>query len=605
MIAALAVYAAVLGLVVGVFAVLFERGVRALQGPTRFVWAAAMVAMVLLPATALVPRAPSTPEAQSVATLDAVPASKDAANEIPTMDDGAIAASPASVSLADRLQKRLDRIRDNTAPYDGVLLAIWAVASAFFLGVLLHAMSEARRMRTGLQSAVVGGTAVLVSEDIGPSAVGGNSAAIVMPRWAMALDESLRSLVIRHEQEHLSSRDPTLMTIVLCLLVLMPWHPVLWWSWRRLRLAIEIDCDARVLRFQPNPKVYGQLLLLVSHHRSRIPRGQRVMMSLAAPLSPQASQLKQRIDAMTTQPTRHKRSMVAALTMGMVGACILIAAVPAPRSNAAYSAGSSLEYRWVTRQGAADGVMVLPRRTEGDSSFVTVTEPFLTLDDVDSIIVIETDNGETVAAAKVHADVRNNLRATTRQRAGSEVAVVVDGIVIGVATVTTELGGPLPIWTGASDKASALAERLRKTKRERPVRRTGATASMGNPMDRGDRSMQGQRVTISITNVGTRNTAFDDRGQLAGEILIYGDGVVGVGLGTAEPRVLTDTIHLKTFPALNLDVTKGDVHIELRGGGELELSGTVAGGPAVSVGATGRHLVLKKGGVGIASVPQR
>lgn len=117
--------------------------------------------------------------------------------------------------------------------------------------------------------------------------------------------------------------------------------------------------------------------------------------------------------------------------------------------------------------------------------------------------------------------------------------------------------------------------------------------------------MQGQRVTISITNVGTRNTAFDDRGQLAGEILIYGDGVVGVGLGTAEPRVLTDTIHLKTFPALNLDVTKGDVHIELRGGGELELSGTVAGGPAVSVGATGRHLVLKKGGVGIASVPQR
>ncbi|WP_291161909.1 M56 family metallopeptidase [Gemmatimonas sp. UBA7669] len=465
MIAAVAVYAVVLGLVVGVFSVLFERGVRALQGPTRFVWAAAMVAMVFLPATALVPRAPSTPAAQAVATLNAVRAPEDMANEIPTKDSGAIAASSASESLANRLRERLDRIRDNTAPYDGVLLAIWAVASAFFLGVLLHAMSEVRRMRTGLQSAVVGGTAVLVSEDIGPSAVGGNPAAIVMPRWAMALDESLRSLVIRHEQEHLTSRDPTLLTIVLCLLVLMPWHPVLWWSWRRLRLAIEIDCDARVLRFQPNPKVYGQLLLLVSHHRSRIPRGQRVTMSLAAPLSPWASQLKQRIDAMTTRPTPHKRSMIAALTAGMVGACILIAAVPTPRTKAVYRAGSPLEYRWVTPQGAADGVLVLPRRTEGDSSTVTVTEPFLTLADVDSIFVSETDYGEAVAGAVVRADARDKLRATTRQRAGSEVAVVVEGVVISVATATSELGGPLPIWTGATDEALALAERLRESQR--------------------------------------------------------------------------------------------------------------------------------------------
>ena len=29
--------------------------------------------------------------------------------------------------------------------------------------------------------------------------------------------------------------------------VLMPWNLPLWWQWRRLRFAIEVDCDARVL----------------------------------------------------------------------------------------------------------------------------------------------------------------------------------------------------------------------------------------------------------------------------------------------------------------------------------------------------------------------
>jgi bla regulator protein BlaR1 len=185
-------------------------------------------------------------------------------------------------------------------------------------------------MRHGLKAERMLGTTVLLSEDIGPSAIGGDPAAIVIPRWVMTLDESLRSLVIRHEQEHLATRDPALLTTALCLVVLMPWHPVLWWSWRRLRLALEIDCDARVLRREATPKQYGHLLLLVSHHRSAAPRGQRALMSLAAPLSPQASQLTQRIDAMTTRPTRHKLTTIVAVTAGAVGAAVLIAAVAAP-----------------------------------------------------------------------------------------------------------------------------------------------------------------------------------------------------------------------------------------------------------------------------------
>ena len=55
--------------------------------------------------------------------------------------------------------------------------------------------------------------------------------------------------------------------------------------------------------------------------------------------------------------------------------------------------------------------------------------------------------------------------------------------------------------------------------------------------------------------------------------------------------------------AFTADVTNGDVHVELRGRGEIELAGDIVGGPAKQVTASGRHLVLMKGGVGIRTRP--
>ncbi len=606
MIAALAMYALLVGLLLGVLAVLVERGVRLVGGPTRLVWAVAMSAMVVFPAAALLMREQPIAPAPTVLRGGDVASPGGSVGMSSIRDDKALVVSTAPERLTNRWRELLNRIHDGAAGYDGLLLALWAVVSAFLLGMMLHALSEARRMRLGLKSETVCGTTVLVSEEIGPAAMGGNPTAIVIPRWVMALDDSLRSLVIRHEQEHLATRDPAMLTTALCTLVLMPWHPVLWWSWRRLRLAIECDCDARVLRREPSPKKYGQLLLLVSHHRSTAPRGQRLLMSLAAPLSPQASQLKQRIDAMTTPPTRHKRSTIAALTAGVFGAALLIAAVPAPRSNRVKMAGSPLEYRWVARQAVGAGISVLPRRTDGDSAAVSVSEPFLTLADVDSIMVTGTDNGEATVGAMVSAAARDRLRATTRQHIGSEVAVVVDGAVVTVATVKSELGGPLPIWMGAAAEASAVAVRLREAQQQGPELRQGGSAPLGS-LSAARTSLPGQssNVTVYATKVGTKNVAVDGRGQIAGEILIYGAGPVKVGLGTAEPQVVGDTIRLKIFPAFIADVTNGDVHVELRGEGELEIAATVTGGPAVRLSATGHHLVLIKGGSGIRTVGRK
>lgn len=459
MIAAFAVYALFVGLLIGGLAVLVERGARRLGLPTRFIWAVAMAAIVVVPAVSTMLRdtnMSATPtlfnEAEAPAPLRAgdVPASSESTSAFFSMSRGRI---------MNVWRDALTTVQDRARGADSLLLALWAVLSAFLLGVTLHALSEARRMRHGLTSETMQGTTVLLSEDIGPAAVGGNPTAIVIPRWVMTLDESLRSLVIRHEQEHLATRDPSLLTTALCLVVLMPWHPMLWWSWCRLRLALEVDCDARVLRREARPKQYGQLLLLISHHRSTAPRGQRALMSLAAPLSPQASQLKQRIDAMTTRPTKHKLTTIAAMTAGTVGAAFLIAAVPAPA-------------------------------------------------------------------------------------------------------------------------------------RDLPPARFAAVA-------------HGADVTVRVNKVGIRNVVVDSKGQWAGELLIYGDGPVKVGLGTAAPQMVGDTIRLKNFPAFTADVTNGDVHVELRGEGEIELAGIVSGGPALNVSATGHHLVLSKGGTGIWTVGRK
>ncbi|WP_439643159.1 M56 family metallopeptidase [Gemmatimonas sp.] len=241
--------------------------------------------MVVVPAVGAMLREPQAPATPAVSTVTAAPAPLRVA-EAPTSNEINNSALGMSVGrIVNAWRDALTVVQEGARAADRQLLALWAVMSAFLLGATLHALSEARRMRHGLKAEAMLGTTVLLSEDIGPSAVGGDPAAIVIPLWVMTLDEPLRALVIRHEQEHLATRDPALLTTALCLVVLMPWHPVLWWSWRRLRLALEVDCDARVLGREASPKQYGQLLLLVSHQRSTAPRGQRALMSLAAPLS--------------------------------------------------------------------------------------------------------------------------------------------------------------------------------------------------------------------------------------------------------------------------------------------------------------------------------
>jgi TonB family protein len=82
----------------------------------------------------------------------------------------------------------------------------------------------------------------------------------------------------------------------------MPWNLALWFQARRLRLAIELDCDARVLRAHPSAERYGLLMMTIAQRRSVAP-------TLFAPmLAEPATQLERRIMAMSTTTRRVARA---------------------------------------------------------------------------------------------------------------------------------------------------------------------------------------------------------------------------------------------------------------------------------------------------------
>src|SRR6202007_439942 len=82
---------------------------------------------------------------------------------------------------------------------------------------------------------------------------------------------SLRQIVLKHERAHIHARDQLTLLAALCLVAVAPWNLPLWWQLRRLRRAIEIDCDARVLRDATSETAYAEALLEVQQRRTRMP----------------------------------------------------------------------------------------------------------------------------------------------------------------------------------------------------------------------------------------------------------------------------------------------------------------------------------------------
>jgi len=77
---------------------------------------------------------------------------------------------------------------------------------------------------------------------------------------------------MQHESEHVVARDALLLVAAALAVVVCPWNLCLWWQRKWLRDAVELDCDARVLRAGANPAAYGALLVDVARRSAGIPR---------------------------------------------------------------------------------------------------------------------------------------------------------------------------------------------------------------------------------------------------------------------------------------------------------------------------------------------
>jgi TonB family protein len=147
-------------------------------------------------------------------------------------------------------------------------LALWLGISVLMLAYVAVLLLRLARARQRWRVTELDGDAVLMTADVGPAVVGLRRAVVVLPSWVTELDAELRSLLLRHERAHVQAGDPRLLLTSLVLLAVMPWNPVVWLLALRLRNAIELDCDARVLSAGADPRRYGSLLLEVGRRRS-------------------------------------------------------------------------------------------------------------------------------------------------------------------------------------------------------------------------------------------------------------------------------------------------------------------------------------------------
>jgi beta-lactamase regulating signal transducer with metallopeptidase domain len=324
MIAAWMAYALVIAALVTCAALLAERiaTIRRLQ--SRWIWVAALLMTLVLPPMFAWQGARTT-ERPAIALAALAAREKPPVYELSPIAwvGGDAPAVPRHVAL------------------DTWLLLGWSAMSMLVLGTLTMGWLQLRRRLRSAIDGEVDGVSVTVSRDIGPAVVGILRSRIVIPRWLLQQDAVTQKIVLAHEREHLRAQDIRMLGGALLVAVLMPWNLPIWWQLRRLRFAMEVDCDARVLRAGESRSTYSAVLLKVA--RQLVP-----LRAAAAGLSESGSSLEKRIRIMHA-PIRARWRVLAVLLGTCSVALIAVAAnVSAPPITA------------LTSGAPEDGLPLLP-----------------------------------------------------------------------------------------------------------------------------------------------------------------------------------------------------------------------------------------------------
>ncbi len=205
-----------------------------LRRPARVSWSIALLLCVVIPFLASPPSPVTLPQASEQVI----------ARPSPVEGGAGIGSVPSAWAPAFSLPRTWFYLASLIAA--GLLFSGWAL-------LLLRARRWSR--------ATLDGVAVLRAPATGPAVVGFFQPRIVVPDWAFGLPPHQRRMLLAHEQSHIGARDPLLLFLSALAVVAMPWNPLLWVGLHRLRAAIEIDCDRRVLATGERADDYARCLV--------------------------------------------------------------------------------------------------------------------------------------------------------------------------------------------------------------------------------------------------------------------------------------------------------------------------------------------------------
>ncbi len=294
-------YVLLVGALLTCAAVAVDDILRRTSRPTRWVWVATLLAIVAFAAIAPRRQAPAAfklPLASvSVTQATLAPARGGIAIAVAWARNIVTSSASTFIGTANR--------RLPAATVTALGLA-WMGATATLLLVLVGANRRVRRERRHWPLADVGGAQVRLSPSVGPAVIGLAPPEIVVPRWLLDRSADEQRLVIVHEREHVAAHDQLLLLGGLVVAALLPWHPAVWFALARLRLAIELDCDTRVLRRGVARRSYGALLIDIAGQCA----GHRVG---ALALADRPSHLERRLLAMKNAQPRFTIARTGAL----------------------------------------------------------------------------------------------------------------------------------------------------------------------------------------------------------------------------------------------------------------------------------------------------
>jgi beta-lactamase regulating signal transducer with metallopeptidase domain len=392
-----ALYVLLVGTLLACAALAVDGILRRTALPTRWVWVSTLAAIVGFAVIAPRRDAPSAafriPVTQSPAGVVAAPSM--AMNGFAAvLERGREAVRSMSTQLIVGANRRL-----SAAVVLGLSI-VWGAMSAMVLAVLAIVNRCVDRERHAWPRAEVVGTPVRIAPTVGPAVIGLSAPEIVVPRWLLQRSADEQRLVIVHEREHLAARDQLLPVGGLIVAALLPWHPAIWWALSRLRLAIELDCDARVLNHGVQPRPYGALLIDIAGQCAGHRAG-------ALALADRTSHLERRLLAMkNTQPR------FTLVRTGALGAIAMLSIVMACEARLPTSAEVE-KMDVASAEKAATQVGLLAKGTDPQRVYV-VDDKVVTVAEAHSIVAgkvasVVIDKGKSGVGDVIHIATRKDV----------------------------------------------------------------------------------------------------------------------------------------------------------------------------------------------------